>query len=90
VGEGLSGKGVKSLFAPDGVAEKTLDPFRLQGYILRHRPEWEDDLSLEIKVLENHGRYEVRWEIPKGWLGGGPVVVIDKRTKQVLKAYHER
>ncbi|MBR0752712.1 hypothetical protein JQ604_11000 [Bradyrhizobium jicamae] len=38
-------------------------------------------------VGSTHETWTVEYPLPEGWLGGGPVVIIDKRKLTVLHAY---
>jgi hypothetical protein len=57
-------------------------------YILTQRPEWKEKLAREARVTETATQFEVTWSLPADTIGGVPVVIIDKRTGRVVKAYH--
>jgi hypothetical protein len=44
--------------------------------------------SGRIPILKDFGnRWEFTYELPEGSLGGSPVVIIDKKTGDVLRIY---
>ena len=59
-----------------------------ETYIRKHCPDWLDDLTLEA-VVEDHGNYwEYTFKLPPDTQGGVPIILIDKVTYKIIKAYH--
>ncbi len=60
-------------------------------YIAAHFPEWPPpDPDWKPEVLDHGTFWEFRYILPRNTIGGGPVVLVDKQTMKVTKAYHEQ
>lgn len=58
-----------------------------RDYVATHFPEF-DTVKNPPLVHDNGDTWEVEYELPKGTLGGTPVIVIDKKTLEVLRSSH--
>jgi hypothetical protein len=56
-------------------------------YIRQKYPSF-DSSGLKLVVSERENFSEVTFELPKGMLGGVPIVTIDKRSCKVIHAEH--
>jgi hypothetical protein len=57
-------------------------------YVKVHRSAWAEDLVGRPVVRDKGESWEVEFAPPEGTLGGGPAVLIDKKTAKPVKAYH--
>jgi hypothetical protein len=53
-------------------------------------PAWSDGLSRPWSVSVEGSTLVAREELPKGMIGGGAVVVLDRVTLKVVRVYHEQ
>ena len=61
------------------------------NYILENFPNWPaPEAGWVPEVLDQGDNWEFRYALPPNVTGGGPVVVINKKTMAVIKAYHEQ
>lgn len=58
-------------------------------YIAKRYPTF-DAAGLEPVVSETEKFWEITYELPKGTLGGAPVITIDKQTCKVVRAQHSQ
>lgn len=62
--------------------------FRIaEQYVATHYPDF-DTVKNPPTLKDNGSAWEVFYELPPTMLGGTPVVVIDKGTMKVTRAYH--
>ena len=59
-----------------------------QEYVKTHFPE--TNPRSRPKASDQGDAWVVRYEPPAGWFGGGPVVTIDKKSRNVTDAYAEQ
>jgi hypothetical protein len=59
-------------------------------YVAEKRPEWVQELSRDAHVYERDGIWIVSFGPPKGSVGGGPVVEIEKKSLRVINHYHSQ
>ena len=52
------------------------------------RPEWKAETNRKPLVTETRDEYVVTYPLPKGSLGGAPVVHLKKENLKVTKLYH--
>ena len=58
-------------------------------YIKVHRPDWAEELVGKPRVRDKGDYWEVEFHsFPEGAAGGGPAVLIDKKTGKPFKAIH--
>ena len=57
-------------------------------YLAQNHPSWTESLSLPAVFIDHADYWEVTFELPKGTIGGVPVIQIQKRSYKVTKAYH--
>ncbi len=58
-----------------------------ERYIATHYPNF-DSVKNPPVVHDKGDSWEVEYELPKGVIGGTPVVVIEKATLKVLRSFH--
>src|SRR5438105_733043 len=69
------------------MSQPKCDAYRVaQDYIGKRYPR----SDLKPIISETEGIWELRYELPRDTLGGGPVIKIDKRTCKVVYAIHEQ
>ena len=60
-----------------------------QEYIAKRFPSF--DVTRFKPVISEQGSFtEVTYELPKGTLGGVPIMVVDRKTCRVIKAIHSQ
>jgi hypothetical protein len=59
-------------------------------YIKDVRPEWVNSLDLPHEVTDKGDSWIVTFVLPGVQLGGVPVLHVDKRSRKVIKAFHEQ
>jgi hypothetical protein len=76
------------------IAERVLPSEELRNiassYLREHHPDWTDGFTLPDVVYDCGEYWVYTYELPKRMLGGTPVVLIDKKTRAVIRAYHEQ
>jgi hypothetical protein len=66
------------------------DAYRVaQDYIAKHFPRT-DLTRMKPVISETESIWELRYELPRDTLGGGPVIKIDKRSCEVIYGMHEQ
>jgi len=60
-----------------------------ERHIAVRYPEF-DSVKNSPLVEDKEQTWQVRYELPKGTLGGTPVVIIEKGTLKVLRSFHEQ
>jgi hypothetical protein len=60
-----------------------------QQYISKRYPEF-DSQGLKLVLSEAGQLWEVTYELPKGMLGGVPIITIDKQTCTIVRAEHSQ
>jgi hypothetical protein len=58
-------------------------------YIVKQYPSF-DAVGLQPVVSETGNSWEVTYDLPKGTLGGAPIITIDKQTCKVVRAQHSQ
>lgn len=58
-----------------------------QQYIAKQFPSF-DSTGLKLVTSESGNLWELTYELPRGTLGGVPIITIDKRTCKVVRAEH--
>lgn len=58
-------------------------------YIARRFPHF-DSTGLKEVVNERGNLWELTYELPRGTLGGVPIITIDKRSCQIVRAEHSQ
>jgi hypothetical protein len=60
-------------------------------YLHTSYPNWEIDnpplAGEKWEIVDRGNSWEWRYELPPGMIGGGPVVIIDKRNLKVIELY---
>ena len=56
-------------------------------YIAAHYPKF-DTANMKLTIEDKGSTWEVTYELPEQYLGGAPVVVIEKNSLEVQKTYH--
>jgi hypothetical protein len=56
--------------------------------IAHHHPSWANELNGPARILDARDRWIVMFDVPEGYIGGGPVAEIEKANRKVLKVYH--
>ncbi len=59
-------------------------------HVAETHPEWKQDLSLPPVLYDKGSYWRVTFALPDDWIGGTPVVEIDKRTLKPVNIYHEQ
>ena len=61
-------------------------------YLQENHPQWYEEIESvdQFDITDTGTSWEVRKPFPKGVLGGGPVVEVDKNSLRVIRAYHEQ
>jgi len=85
-----------SLAIPSMHAQKPTDPVAAKQQavaaareaIATARPEWKAETTRKPMVTETRDEYVVTYPLPKGSLGGAPVVHLKKGDLKVKKLYH--
>lgn len=60
-----------------------------QEYIAKHFPSF-DVTKFKSIISEQGSMAEVTYELPRGMLGGVPIILVDKKTCRVIKASHSQ
>jgi hypothetical protein len=60
-----------------------------ERYIATHYPDF-DSVRFPPVVRDKGATWEVEYQLPVTMIGGTPIVVIDKTSLKVLKAYHSQ
>jgi hypothetical protein len=58
-----------------------------QEYIARQYPNF-DPTGHKPVISESGNLWELTYELPKGMLGGAPIITIDKQTCTIVRAEH--
>lgn len=58
-----------------------------EGYIATHYPDF-DGSNFKSIIQDKEDIWEVTYELPELTLGGVPVILIDKKTMEVVSGYH--
>ncbi|MEA2991911.1 MAG: hypothetical protein QOD40_831 [Alphaproteobacteria bacterium] len=58
-----------------------------QEYIAKRYPSF-DPAGQKLVISETENLWELTYELPKGMLGGAPIITIDKRTCTIVRAEH--
>jgi hypothetical protein len=74
--------------------DKTLNERLLsiaRSYLQRNHPDWvSETLELPSRITDKGDCWEVTFDLPKDTVGGTPVILVEKTTFRVIKAYHEQ
>jgi NTF2 fold immunity protein len=70
------------------MSQSECDPVRIAEEFIEKRFPLFDATGKRQVVSEEGSLWVVTYELPPYMLGGAPVVTIDKRTCQVVRAYH--
>jgi len=72
----------------EAMSKPECDPLRVaEAYVAKRFPSF-DSRGLKRVISEKGDLWEVRYELPAGMLGGGPVVTVDLTTCKVVRAVH--
>jgi hypothetical protein len=78
------------LFAGQAMSQVECDFLRIaKDHIGRKFPSF-DPTGLTPVISESENLWELSYELPKGTLGGVPVITIDKRSCMVVRAHHSQ
>lgn len=87
---GIAIVAVLQLMANQTMSQPTCDPLRVaQEYNAKRYPSF-DPAGQTLVISETGNLWELTYELPKGTLGGAPVITIDKRTCKVVRAQHSQ
>ena len=85
---GIAAVAVFEMVVNQVMSQPKCDPSRVaQEYIADRFPSF-DPAGLKLVISETRNLWEVTYELPKGMLGGAPIITIDKRTCTVVRAEH--
>ena len=59
-----------------------------RSYIMVHHPEWDKSLALKAVVKDQGSYWEVTFELPPMAIGGVPIIEVDKRSNEIIRALH--
>ena len=72
------------------MSQPKCDMLRLaREYISKRYPSF-DAAGLEPIISESENLWELTYELPRGTLGGAPIITVDKRTCKVIRAQHSQ
>jgi hypothetical protein len=60
-----------------------------QRFIAQRYPNF-DSTGLRPTISETDSLWELTYELPRGTLGGVPIITIDKRSCQIVRAEHSQ
>lgn len=76
------------LMVDQTMSQPNCDTLRVaQEYNAKRYPSF-DPAGLKLVISEKGNLWELTYELPKGMLGGAPIITIDKRTCTVVRAEH--
>ena len=70
------------------MAQSPCDFFGIAQQFIAERYPTFDLKELRPTVSETDSLWELTYELPKGTLGGVPIITIDKRTCAIVRAIH--
>lgn len=76
------------LVTGEAMAQSRCDFVRIaQQFIAERYPSF-DSTGLRPTISESETLWELSYELPRGTLGGVPIITIDKRTCAIVRAIH--
>ena len=76
-----------SLASPESMSPIECEVARVaERYIAIHYPDFDSTKNHPI-VNDDGDRWKVAYKLPKGMIGGTPIIIIEKSTLKVLDAY---
>lgn len=76
------------LVTGETMSQSQCDFVRIAQQFIAERYPTFDSTGLRPTISENNSLWELTYELPKGTLGGVPIITIDKRTCAIVRAIH--
>jgi len=76
------------LVTGETMSQSQCDFVRIAQQVIAERYPAFDSTGLQPTISQSDSLWELTYELPKGTLGGVPIITIDKRTCAIVRAIH--
>ena len=87
---GIAGFAALGLTAKETEAKPKCDLLKVAQERIAQQYPRSDTTGFKQVIRESGNLWELTYELPRGMLGGAPIITIDKRTCKVVRAVHEQ